>query len=101
MDTTTPSESWMARSTTVEFTLDSSWEPCLEELFAGEDFNYLLDDSWWLFPSRVHPSRPNTMRLCSWLLVAGAVVDTSNYDGVLIYPQQTAVKWRVFHCRYL
>lgn len=64
----------------------------LEELFAGEDFNYLLDDSLAAIP--LHGYIPYTTKhnaLVQLAFAAGAVVDTSNYDGVLIYPQQTAV----------
>lgn len=64
----------------------------LEELFSGEDFNYLLDDTLVSVPLYGHiPYTTKHNALVQLAFAAGAVVDTSNYDGVLIYPQQTAV----------
>lgn len=62
----------------------------LEELFAGEDFTYLLDDALAAVQLRGYiPYTTKHNALVQMAFAAGAVVDTSNYDGVLIYPQQT------------
>lgn len=62
----------------------------LEELFADEDFNYLLDDSLADIPLYGYiPYTTKHNALVQLAFAVGAVVDTSNYDGVLIYPQQT------------
>lgn len=62
----------------------------LEELFSGEDFSYLLDDALTDVQLRGHiPYTTKHNALVQMAFAAGAVVDTSNYDGVLIYPQQT------------
>ena len=58
----------------------------------GEDFNYLLDDSLADIPLIGYiPYTTKRNALVQIAFSIGAVVDTSNYDGVLIYPQQTEV----------
>lgn len=63
----------------------------LEDVFRDEDFTYLLDDSLADIPLYGHiPYTTKHNALVQLAFAVGAVVDTSNYDGVLIYPQQTA-----------
>lgn len=62
------------------------------QIFSGEDFQYLIDDS--LMPIPLVGYVPYTTKRNALVQIAyaiGAVVDTSNYDGVLIYPRQTTV----------
>lgn len=64
----------------------------VDAIFEGEDFNYLLDES--LSDIQLTGYIPYTTKRNALVQIAfaiGAVVDTSNYDGVLIYPQQTEV----------
>lgn len=62
------------------------------QIFDGEDFNYLLDDSLEGIPLIGYiPYTTKRNALVQIAFAIGAVVDTSNYDGVLIYSQQTAV----------
>lgn len=67
----------------------------LEELFKGEDFTYLLDASLSNIPMYGHiPYTTKHNALVQLAFAVGAVVDTSNYDGVLIYPQQEEISGR-------
>lgn len=64
----------------------------IEKIFVGEDFNYLLDETLHdipLFGYIAYTTKHNALAQIAFAI--GAVVDTSNYDGVLIYPQQTTV----------
>lgn len=64
----------------------------IDQIFEGEDFNYLLDDSLADIPLIGYiPYTTKRNALVQIAFSIGAVVDTSNYDGVLIYPQQTEV----------
>lgn len=61
------------------------------EIFAGEDINYLLDATFENV--ELHGYIPYTTKRAALQQIAfaiGAVVDTSNYDGVIIYPKQAA-----------
>jgi hypothetical protein len=62
----------------------------IAEIFNNEDFNYLLSD---VFDNvALHGYIPYTSKRNALVQIAfaiGAVVDTSNYDGVVIYPKQT------------
>lgn len=62
----------------------------IAEIFSGEDFNYLLSDNFDNVP--LYGYIPYTTKRNALVQIAfaiGAVVDTSNYDGVIIYPKQT------------
>lgn len=62
----------------------------IAEIFSGEDFNYLLSDDFDSVP--LYGYIPYTTKRNALVQIAfaiGAVVDTSNYDGVVIYPKQT------------
>lgn len=62
----------------------------IAEIFSGEDFNYLLADDFDNVP--LYGYIPYTTKRNALVQIAfaiGAVVDTSNYDGVVIYPKQT------------
>lgn len=60
------------------------------QIFDGEDFNYLLDDALEGIPLIGYiPYTTKRNALVQIAFAIGAVVDTSNYDGVLIYSQQT------------
>lgn len=61
----------------------------INEIFEGEDFKYLLDTSFdrvQLYGYIPYTSKRNA--LVQIAFACGAVVDTSNYDGVIIYPKQ-------------
>jgi hypothetical protein len=61
------------------------------DIFQDEDFNYLLSDAF--DNVALHGYIPYTSKRNALVQIAfaiGAVVDTSNYDGVVIYPKQTA-----------
>lgn len=60
------------------------------EIFRDEDFNYLLADNFQA--AKLYGYIPYTTKRAALQQIAfaiGAVVDTSNYDGVIIYPKQT------------
>lgn len=62
----------------------------LDEIFSGEDFPYYLDDVYQntqLYGYIPYTSKRNALVQIAFAI--GAVVDTSNTDGVAIYPQQT------------
>lgn len=60
------------------------------QIFDGEDFGYLLDDTLSDIPLFGHiPYTTKRNALVQVAFAIGAVVDTSNYDGVMIYSQQT------------
>lgn len=62
----------------------------IAEIFNGEDFNYLISDEFDNVP--LYGYIPYTKKRNALVQIAfaiGAVVDTSNYDGVVIYPKQT------------
>lgn len=61
-------------------------------IFEGEDYNYLLAGEFAdvkLYGYIPYTSKRNALVQIAFAI--GAVVDTSNYDGVVIYPQQTEV----------
>ena len=61
----------------------------IAQIFDGEDFNYLLDETF--DNSTLSGYIPYTTKRAALMQIAfaiGAVVDTSNYDGVVIYPKQ-------------
>lgn len=65
-------------------------ERVVADIFSGENFNYLLDESF--VGVQLHGYIPYTTKRTALQQIAfsiGAVVDTSNYDGVVIYPKQT------------
>ena len=60
------------------------------KIFAGEDFDYFLAED--LKTIELHGYIPYTTKRAALQQIAfaiGAVVDTSNHDGVVIYPKQT------------
>lgn len=62
------------------------------QIFDGEDFAYLVDDAYK--NTQLHGYIPYTTKRNALQQIAfaiGAIVDTSNSDGVAIYPQQTEV----------
>lgn len=62
----------------------------VESIFDGEDFNYLLAEEFEQL--QLYGYIPFTTKRAALQQVAfaiGAIVDTSNYDGVIIYPIQT------------
>ena len=62
----------------------------IRQIFDGEDFSYHIDDA--LSPERLYGYIPYTTKRNALVQIAfaiGAIVDTSNYNGVVIYPQQT------------
>lgn len=64
----------------------------ISAIFDGEDYNYLLADAF--DDIKLYGYIPYTTKRAALLQIAfaiGAVVDTSNYDGIIIYPQQTEV----------
>ena len=61
----------------------------IAEIFNDEDFNYMLSDAF--DNVQLHGYIPYTTKRNALVQIAfaiGAVVDTSNYDGVVIYPTQ-------------
>lgn len=61
----------------------------IADIFNDEDFNYLLSDAF--DNVQLHGYIPYTSKRNALVQIAfaiGAVVDTSNYDGVVIYPKQ-------------
>lgn len=64
----------------------------ISQIFGNEDFQYLMDESLVSIPLVGYiPYTTKRNALVQIAYAIGAVVDTSNYDGVLIYPQQTEV----------
>lgn len=67
----------------------------IDRIFADEDFNYLLDESFdqiSLYGYIPYTTKRNALVQVAFAI--GAVVDTSNYDGVIIYPvpkEQTGI----------
>lgn len=62
----------------------------IAQIFDGEDFNYLLDDVFdGITLNGYIPYTTKRTALMQIAFAIGAVVDTSNYDGVVIYPKQT------------
>ena len=62
----------------------------ISQIFDGEDFNYLLDETFNnITLSGYIPYTTKRAALMQIAFAIGAVVDTSNYDGVIIYPKQT------------
>ena len=62
----------------------------LDEMFSGEDFDYYLDNEFE--STTITGYIPYTTKRSALVQIAfaiGAIVDTSNVDGVAIYPQQT------------
>lgn len=62
------------------------------QIFEGEDFNYLLDESFSDVP--LHGYIPYTSKRNALVYICfaiGAIADTSNYDGIVIYPQENAL----------
>lgn len=65
----------------------------LDDMFFGEDFNFLLDDEF--INEKLYGYIPYTTKRNALVQIAfaiGAVVDTSNYDGVIIYKQSNELK---------
>lgn len=61
----------------------------IAQIFDGEDFNYLLDDVFdGITLTGYIPYTTKRAALMQIAFAIGAVVDTSNYDGVVIYPKQ-------------
>lgn len=61
----------------------------IADIFNEEDFNYLLSDAFdnvKLYGYIPYTTKRNALVQISFAI--GAVVDTSNYDGVVIYPKQ-------------
>lgn len=64
----------------------------LSQLFDGEDFNYLLHDSFANVPLYGYiPYTTKRNALVYICFAIGAIADTSNYDGVIIYPQEIEI----------
>lgn len=62
----------------------------IAQIFDGEDFNYLLDESFGNITMNGYiPYTTKRAALMQIAFAIGAVVDTSNYDGVVIYPRET------------
>lgn len=62
------------------------------QIFDGEDFTYLLADEFK--DTQLYGYIPYTTKRNALVQIAfaiGAVVDTSNYDGIIIYPQETEI----------
>lgn len=67
----------------------------IRQIFEGEDFAYRVDEA--LASQRLYGYIPYTTKRNALVQIAfaiGAIVDTSNYNGVVIYPQQTDVSGR-------
>jgi hypothetical protein len=63
----------------------------ISNIFEDEDFNYLLSDTFdnvKLYGYIPYTTKRNALVQIAFAI--GAVVDTSNYDGVVIYPKQEA-----------
>lgn len=61
----------------------------IADIFKDEDFNYLLSDAFdnvKLYGYIPYTTKRNALVQIAFAI--GAVVDTSNYDGVVIYPKQ-------------
>lgn len=61
----------------------------IADIFNDEDFNYLLSDAFdnvKLYGYIPYTTKRNALVQIAFAI--GAVVDTSNYDGVVIYPKQ-------------
>ncbi len=70
----------------------------LTQLFEGEDFNYLLDTSFADIP--IYGYIPYTTKRNALVYICfsiGAIADTSNYDGIVIYPQPNALSGEFTH----
>ena len=64
----------------------------LEKIFENEDFNYLLDESFSDIPLYGYiPYTTKRNALVYICFAIGAIADTSNYDGIVIYPQENAL----------
>lgn len=64
----------------------------IAQIFEGEDFNYLLDESFSDVP--LHGYIPYTSKRNALVYICfaiGAIADTSNYDGIVVYPQENAL----------
>lgn len=60
----------------------------LDKIFEDEDFNYLLDESFSDIPLYGYiPYTTKRNALVYICFAIGAIADTSNYDGIVIYPQ--------------
>lgn len=70
----------------------------LTQLFEGEDFNYLLETSFADIP--IYGYIPYTTKRNALVYICfsiGAIADTSNYDGIVIYPQPNALSGEFTH----
>lgn len=70
----------------------------LTQLFEGEDFNYLLDTSF--ADISIYGYIPYTTKRNALVYICfaiGAIADTSNYDGIVIYPQPNALSGEFTH----
>ena len=64
----------------------------LEKIFENEDFNYLLDESFSDIPLYGYiPYTTKRNALVYICFAIGAIADTSNYDGIVIYPQENVL----------
>lgn len=64
----------------------------IAQIFEGEDFNYLLDESF--SDVQLHGYIPYTSKRNALVYICfaiGAIADTSNYDGIVVYPQENAL----------
>ncbi len=67
----------------------------IHQIFEGEDFTYRVDET--LASEKLYGYIPYTTKRNALVQIAfaiGAIIDTSNYDGVVIYPQQTDISGR-------
>ena len=67
-------------------------ESVISKIFSGEDFSFTLDESFkniQLYGYIPYTTKRNALVQIAFAI--GAVVDTSNTEGVLIYPQETEV----------
>ena len=67
-------------------------ESVVSSIFSGEDFSFVLDESFkdiQLYGYIPYTTKRNALVQIAFAI--GAVVDTSNAAGVLIYPQETEV----------
>lgn len=67
----------------------------IQQIFEGEDFSYHIDDA--ISSEKLYGYIPYTTKRNALVQIAfaiGAIVDTSNYNGVVIYPQQTETSGR-------
>lgn len=70
----------------------------LARLFDGENFNYLLDESFTDIPLYGYiPYTTKRNALVYICFAIGAIADTSSYDGIVIYPQKAVPNGEFLH----